>query len=156
MLRPYVLSFVALLLLAAHSPDDDLDALWAEAARTVAEGDYDAYAALYHPDAVYVNALSGESHPIAVALANWKPGFEATKTGQTTASVAFRFTQRLHSETTAHDTGIFRYTAQAEGEETSTVYIHFEALLVRSDGAWKWIMEYQKALATEKEWDAAG
>mgnify|MGYP006270696101 FL=1 len=33
-------------------PPDRLDAFWGEAERTIREGDVEAYAALYHPDAV--------------------------------------------------------------------------------------------------------
>ena len=33
-------------------------------------------------------------------------------------------------------------------------YIHFECLLVKKNGKWKTLMEYQKAEATLKEWEA--
>ena len=33
--------------------------------------------------------------------------------------------------------------------------LHFEALLVRKDGAWQIVMEYQKHPATDAEWEAA-
>lgn len=139
---------------AAVPANDSLDAFWDEAERTVREGDFEAYAALYHQDAVLVNGIAGTTQPIARALDGWKEGFDATRAGRMTATVDFRFTQRLRGDSTAHETGIFRYTATEDGE-TTTAYVHFEALLVRTDAGWRWLMEYQTERATPAEWRAA-
>jgi ketosteroid isomerase-like protein len=137
------------------STDIELDAFWAEISRTVAEGDFAGYAATYHSDAVLVSqSRGGVSIPIAKALDGWQQGFLDTQAGKTTANVIFRFTDRLHDETTAHETGIFHYTAKPADGEGADQYVHFEALLVRK-GDWKMIMEYQKEPATEAEWNAA-
>ena len=128
-----------------------VDALWAEVSRTVEAGDWEGYAATYHPDAVLVTVANQASYPIAAALQGWKQGFDDTKAGKQQSGVEFRFSQRIASETTAHDTGIFHYWAiNAEGER-SEYYVHFEALLVKKDG-WKMIMEYQKDATTADEW----
>lgn len=141
---------------AAYSQtSDELDAYWAELSQTVEEGDFEAYAALYHPDAVLVSAFSGDSYPIAQALAGWKQGFDDTAAGRAEAGVDFRLTQRLNDETTAHETGIFRYTFTPEGGEATVAPVHFEAVLVKKDGEWLMLMEYQKEMATEEEWEAA-
>lgn len=134
----------------------ELDAYWNELSRTVEEGDFEGYAALYHSDAVLVNLGGETSYPIAEALAGWEQGFADTREGGARAGVAFRFTQRLQDETTAHETGIFRYTFIPEGGEETVSLVHFEALLVKKDGRWVTVMEYQKQSATEAEWDAAG
>jgi len=133
----------------------ELDAYWAEVARTVVEGDFEGYAALYHPDAVLVARASG-SYPIADALAGWKPGFDDTREGRAVAGVEFRITERLNDGSTAHETGMFRYSIKSEGGEGQVALIHFEALLVKKDGRWLMVMEYQKDPATDEEWDAAG
>lgn len=104
---------------------DELDAYRAELSRTVERGDFEGYAALYHPDAVLVSGFSGESYPISQALSGWKQG-----------------------------SGIFRYTFTPEGGETTVAPVHFEALLVKKDGEWLMLMEYQKDMATEEEWGA--
>ncbi len=134
---------------------DELDAYWAEGARTVADGDFEGYASIYHPDAVLVVEGSG-SHPIAQALEGWKPGFEDTRQGRAEAGVEFRFTERLVGETTAHETGIFRYFLRPEEGEAQIALVHFEALLVKKDGRWLMLMEFQKGPATDAEWAAAG
>ncbi len=134
---------------------DELDAYWAEVARTVEEGDFEGYSALYHPDAVLVRQGSG-SAPIATALAAWKQGFDDTREGRAAAGVEFRFTQRLNGETTAHETGMFRYTLDPEDGEDVESLVWFEALLVKRDGEWLMVMEYQKDPATDEDWDAAG
>ena len=133
---------------------DELDAYWAELSRTVVEGDFEGYARLYHPDAVIV--LDGSAtHPIAVALAGWKQGFDDTRDGRAEAGVAFRFTSRLHDGTTAFESGMFRYTlSPAEGDDVVAL-VHFEGLLVKKDGRWSMVMERQKGPATDAEWEAA-
>lgn len=133
---------------------EELDAFWAEAARTVADGDFEGYGATYHEDAVLVNLSAGTSYPISSALAGWKQGFDDTAAGRMTAGVEFRFSQRLHDETTAHDTGIFRYHFQPQGQEEEAYLVHFEGLLVKKNGEWKLVMEYQKNAASQAEWDA--
>jgi ketosteroid isomerase-like protein len=133
----------------------ELDAFWSEVARTVAEGDFAGYAATYHPDAVLVNGASDTSYPIASALQGWEQGFIDTREGKMEASVEFRFTRRQNDETTAHETGIFHYSANPAEGNASDQLIHFEALLVKKDG-WKMVMEYQKTPATPEEWAAAG
>ncbi len=70
------------------------------------------------------------------------------------ASVEFIFSQRLGDATTAHETGMFLYSAtQADGKQ-SQEYIHFEGLLVKRDGRWKILMEYQKSQGTRAEYEA--
>ncbi len=148
-----LLAATAVLANDTDTVSQELDAYWAELGRTVATGDFQAYAAGYHPDAVYVSASKGESYPIASAFSRWQPGFEQTRLGETRASVTFRFSQRLHDATTAHETGIFRYTSQAAGEPETEQFMHFEALLVKQDG-WLTVMEYQKAPASREQWQA--
>lgn len=132
----------------------ETDAYWAEVSRTVAEGDFEAYADLYHEDAILVSGVSGEIYPISKALDGWKQGFDDTKAGKMTASVEFRFSQRIEGNTTAHNTGIFCYTSQAEGKKEHRSYVHFQGLLIKKDGEWKMMMEYQKEVADKKEWEA--
>ena len=156
------LASVALLLLVSPfafaqvhpSPATDLDDYWADVSKTIAAGDFDGYAATYHPDAVLVNGSQNKSYPISTALAGWKQGFDDTKAGKMTARVEFRFTRTMRDETTAHQTGIFHYSSTPVGGEMSEYFVHFEALLVYRDG-WKLMMEYQQHNATPKEWAAA-
>jgi ketosteroid isomerase-like protein len=133
----------------------ELDAYWAEVARTVGEGDFEGYGATYHSDAVLVNAMSGTSYPIAQALAGWRQGFDDTKAGKVEAGVEFRFTQRLSDGSTAHETGMFHYWVVSEEGQRTDQFVHFEALLVKKDG-WKMVMEYQKSVASRAAWEAVG
>ena len=132
----------------------ELDAYWDEVARTVEEGDFEGYAVLYHPDAVLVTDGSG-SQPIADALAGWKQLFVDTADGNADASVEFRMTGRLNDETTAHETGMFRYSFTPRGGNEGVSLVHFTALLVKRDGVWLMLMEHQKTPATAEEWEAA-
>ncbi|MBI1375854.1 MAG: hypothetical protein GC159_24360 [Phycisphaera sp.] len=133
----------------------ELDAFWAEVSRAVNTGDFAAYKATCHDDGVLVSGIRRSTQPLSVALARWKKEFDATKAGTMRASVEFRFAQRFNDATTAHETGIFLYKQVDTLKHTDIAeYIHFESLLVKRDGRWQTMMEYQKSKATPEEWDA--
>lgn len=135
----------------------ELNAYWNNLAKTVAVGDFEGYGDGYHKDAVIVFA-SGKnktSVPLKKALAGWKQGFIDTKNGKNRSHVSFRFSQRIGDATTAHETGIFLYaTSDADGKNKKEYPTHFEMLLVKKNGKWLGVMEYQKSNATLKEWNA--
>jgi len=132
----------------------ELDAYWAEVSRAVREGDFEGYKATCHEEGVLVSGSRRNSQPLSEALARWKQEFAATKSGRIKANVKFKFSQRFGDSTTAHETGIFRYsTVDSEGEGQDE-YIHFEGLLVKKNGKWTILMEYQKSKATLQEWKA--
>ena len=129
-----------------------LDKFWSEIQAAVRNGDYERYKATCHPSGVLVSGAKKTSYPLSKALAGWKQGFLDTKSGKMKANVEFKFTQRWGDETTAHETGIFHYwTVDANGTRKDD-YAHFEALLVKENG-WRTLMEYQKAPASENEWE---
>jgi ketosteroid isomerase-like protein len=132
----------------------ELDAYWAVVSKAVNTGDFEAYAATCHPEGVLVSGGKQMSQPLAAALARWKQEFTDTRDGKMKASVEFRFSRRIGDATTAHETGIFLYTAQPEGGPPKAEHIHFEALLVKKADTWKILMENQKGPATEAEWQA--
>ena len=132
---------------------EELDAYWAEVSRTVAEGDFEGYVATCHPAGVLVSGKSESSHPLASALEKWKKEFDETKAGGMKASVDFRFEQRWGDDCTAHETGIFRYASHIKGGEETVAYIELEALLVKKEGSWKVLMEFQKDEKTKVDWD---
>lgn len=135
----------------------ELDRFWNEVSRTVREGDFEGYKTAYHEDAVVIFATTENktSMSISTALADWKEDFTNVKTGKRTNNVEFRFSQRIGNETTAHQRGIFFYTSiDRNGKFIANSFIHFEALLVKRNSTWFLLMEYQKAKATEKEWEA--
>ncbi len=129
-----------------------LNAYWAEVARSVREGDFEGYRATCHPEGVLVSGSRATSYPLAKALEGWKQGFVDTKAGRRKATVEFRFGQRWGDETTAHETGIFRYVAEDGEGHRQESFVHLEALLVRQD-SWRMLMEHQKAAATPDDWN---
>ncbi|MEP5611031.1 MAG: nuclear transport factor 2 family protein [Cyclobacteriaceae bacterium] len=135
----------------------ELDRYWERLNKTVIEGDFEGNKNCFHKDAVIIFA-SGKnktSVPISSALEGWKEGFKKTKEGKVKVNIELRFSQRIGNETTAHETGIFTYTATDNSSKTSSKYIiPFEMLLVKRDGRWYGMMEYQKPYATQEEWDA--
>ncbi|MDA8961855.1 hypothetical protein N9H37_00665 [Congregibacter sp.] len=137
----------------------ELDQYWSSVAHYLAVGDYEGLVTTYHPDAVLVSESLGTSYPIAKALVRWKPGILATKAGEAMSMVEFKVTERLFSETTSHEKGMFHFKTGPIGEGASDAdvqeaYVHFEALLLK-DGSWTMVMEYQQQEASLAEWEAA-
>ncbi|HEC44708.1 MAG TPA: hypothetical protein ENI20_17975 [Bacteroides sp.] len=129
----------------------ELDKYWKEVSRTISEGDFVAYTATFHEKATLVTDINAKAYPIANALARWKKDFDDTKAGLRKSSVEFRFRKRLGDNTTAHESGIFYYSYEENGEKNG-YYIEFEGLLVK-EGIWKMMMEYQKSELTKEDWD---
>lgn len=130
---------------------------WAEVSRAVKEGDFEGYKATCHDNAVLVttSGKNKQSYPMTAALTRWKQGFTDTKDGKQKDNVSFRFSQRIGDETTAHETGIFYFTSHdRQGKLLSEGYTHMEALLVKYNGKWQILMEYQKTKATLEEWNS--
>ena len=96
---------------------------------------------------------SGTSQLNSPFMVGAEPEFAANRGEGASASVAFRFTQRLHDEVTAHETGIFRYANTPSGGTERVALVHFDALLVKKNGKWLMLMEYQRQRATQQEWD---
>ena len=132
----------------------ELDAYWAEVSRSVKEGDFDAYKATCHPEAVLVSGSKKTSYPLSKALERWKVEFDDTKAGDRESSVVFRFSHRFGDGSTAHEAGVFLYSFKLPGEPLKKEYIKFEALLVKKPDGWKILMEYQMEPVTAAEWDA--
>lgn len=133
---------------------EQLDAYWAEVSRAVNEGDFEAYKATCHPKAVLISGTRKVSYPLSQALERWEQEFIDTKAGKISASVDFRFSERYGDETTAYENGMFLYTQTPEGGEPKPEYIGLEALLVKEDGDWKIMMEYQREVLTKADWEA--
>jgi ketosteroid isomerase-like protein len=132
----------------------ELDALWTEVSRSVREGDFAAFSATCHPEAVLVSGIRSTCYPLAQALARWEQEFIDTREGSRRSDVHFRFSRRLGDATTAFETGIFLYEFQVGDEAPKQEYIHLEALLTKTTDGWQIILENQKAIATKTEWDA--
>ncbi|MGC6582007.1 MAG: hypothetical protein ACON4K_06740 [Akkermansiaceae bacterium] len=146
------LAMLALVLPLQADRVKELDAFWVEVSRSVKEGDFEGYKATCHPDAVLVSGKKKTSYAITQALEGWKEGFEDTKAGKMKASVEFRFFKRVGDATTAHETGMFKYTSSKGEGIPQTAYIHFIALLVKKE-KWLVLMENQISEGTEQEWN---
>ena len=132
---------------------EELDVYWGKVSTAVETGDWEGYGRTCHPEGVLVNGVKGSSSPLRDALIRWKPEFDATKEGIRVSKVEFRFSHRYGDERTAHETGVFAYSFQMEGEKLKKEYVHFEALLVKKEGRWLMMMEYQKSAATKEKWE---
>lgn len=139
----------------SHTPRiAELDAYWAEVSRSVREGDFKAYTATCHPEAVLISGARGTTQPLTTALSRWKKDFSDTKEGKVRGNVEFRFSKRIGDFTTAHEIGVFRYTTLSDTAPPKYDYMRLEAILVKRADAWKILIENQVGPATEADWNA--
>jgi hypothetical protein len=125
--------------------------VWSVISKTVAEDDIVGMGKLYAPDAVLVTPK--ETTPIKQALDRWGRDMVAAKGRGDRATVEFRFSVRQDNATTAFEAGMFKYTQITKAGVSKPQYIPFEALLVKTGGQWRMLMERQLPAVTQAEWD---
>lgn len=150
----FFLTFILGGILVAGDTLGELDEYWNRVSKAVRTGNLEAYRATCHPDGVLISGKAKKSELLSQALIRWGKEFADTKAGKMQADVKFRFSGRITGKDTAHEKGIFLYSSKKKGEEWKKDYVHFEALLVKKDGEWKILMEFQKSSATQKEWES--
>ena len=152
-----VLSFIAVTTFAnaADKTLEELDNYWRAMEQTVVDGEFEKYAAAYHPDAILVSGFSNNSYLIGKAFQRWEQWFDDTKAGKVKAGVQFIWTDRKVSENTAYETGLFNYFSTDKNGEPQHFIAHIEALLVKKQGKWLMMMEKQTKKASQQEWDNA-
>ena len=147
---------VILLIQSVYAEDNvinELNAAWNKLEQTVSNGDFRSFKSVYHRDAVLVNGISKSSYPIKKAFEGWLQGFTDTKSGEITAHLDVKFSERIFDEFSAHETGVFHYyTINKKGQQSDT-YVHFESLWVKKNNRWIMMMEYQKSRSDETEWN---
>lgn len=124
--------------------------VWSVISTTVVEHDIAGMGRLYAPDAVLVTPKG--TSPIKDALDRWGRDMVAMKARGDKATVEFRFSRRQDDSTTAFEVGMFKYTVTAKGVSTPNIH-PFEALLVKTNGQWRIVMERQFDAVTQAEWD---
>ena len=140
----------------ADPVEAELDAFWTEVARTVSEGDLEGMRATYHPDAVHVpwDSTSYRTQPISKAGDNLPESTARTRAGLQQPNVEFRFTSRIHDETTAHEVGMVHFWRTVPNGERTDAYGLVDSYLVKKEGRWMILVEIQRWDFTEADWDA--
>ena len=135
---------------AAQSLEIDQQ-VWSPIAATVAADDIVGMGRLYFPEAVVVTPKG--TTPIKGMLEKWGKDMVAAKARGDRATVEFRFSLRQDDSTTAFEAGMFKYTVITKAGTSTPQYIPFEALLGKSSGSWRVLMERQLPAVTQAEWD---
>jgi len=132
--------------------DAELNKYWLNISRAVNTGDFAAYKASYHEDAVYISELTKTSIPIREAFKDWQQSFNDTKEAKIKVNLQFKFSQRLGDEKTAFETGVFLYTSVDRSGLETVKFLRFEAVLVKRK-RWQMLLEHQKLDSNKIEWD---
>ena len=126
-------------------------AIWSVFTATVASEDIVGMGRVYFPEAVLVTPKG--TTPIKATLERWGRDMLAAKPRGDKATVEFRFSVRQDDSTTAFEAGLFKYTVITKAGESKPQFVPFEALLVKTNGTWRVLMERQFAAVTQAEWD---
>jgi hypothetical protein len=86
-------------------------------------------------------------------MVRWTEGMAKAKREGGRSTVAFRFARRQDNPKTAFESGIFKLTDYDRAGVATVVFIPFEMLLVKKDGAWRILMERQLARVDEAAWN---
>ena len=137
---------------AAQDPiEAELDAFWSDVVSSVENWSVDAQKATYHPDAIYVS-----DHEESYRTRRMVDEFAevgADDAAPPVATLAFRFSSRVHDALTAHEVGVFRFHEQ--GKEA--FYGGVDSYLVKTDGRWLILVEIQRGGGlSQADWDALG
>jgi hypothetical protein len=130
--------------------DIDRD-VWSVFVATVANDDIVRMGEAYFPNAVVVTP--GGTSPIKETLDRWGRDMVAAKAKGNKATVEFRFSRRQDDAATAFESGIFKYTVIDKSGARTPKFYPFEALLGKTNGKWRVLMERQFAEVTQAEWD---
>jgi len=137
---------------AAQDPiEAELDAFWMGVVSSVENWDIDAQEATYHPDAISVmdHEASYRTRLIADVFAEARDSASVPPD----ATLAFRFSSRVHDETTAHEVGMYRF--HQAGQEP--FYGGVNSYLVKKNGRWLILLEIMRREGLEQaEWETLG
>jgi len=130
----------------------DTNSLYERLITSVDKADFKMMASAYHPDAVLVK--KDKTTPIKQALIRWtKEGTSWAKEGGT-ASLEFRFSNRVVNKTSSFEKGIYKYKTISKSGDEKVYLVHIENLSVKRNGEWVTLMEKQLSAATEQEWNS--
>jgi len=136
----------------APTTSRDIDReVWSVFVATVAAADIVGMGRAYSPKAVLVTPKG--TTPIKETLERWGKDMVAAKQKGDRATVEFRFSLRQDDRTTAFQAGIFKYTVIARSGASTPQFYPFEALLEKTGGRWRVLMERQFAAVTQADWD---
>ena len=149
-------AFCALLVVGAAAQSASSTAeidrtVWSVISKTVVDDDIVGMARLYENNAVLVTPKG--TTPIKEALERWGRDMVTNKGRGDRATVEFRFSHRQDDTNTAFEVGMFKYTVTTKAGVSRPQHVPFEALLVKTGGQWRLVMERQLPALTEAEWD---
>ena len=135
-----------------ESPTAEIDRqVWSVISKTVVDDDIVGMAKLYENNAVLVTPNA--TTPIKEALERWGKDMVTNKGRGDRASVEFRFSHRQDDRNTAFEVGMFKYTVTTKAGVSKPQYVPMEALLVKTGGQWRIVMERQLPALTQADWD---
>ncbi|MDG5492070.1 nuclear transport factor 2 family protein [Psychroserpens sp. SPM9] len=75
-------------------------------------------------------------------ISNYKNQFQAAKSEGTTYDISLRFFERINTNTTASERGVYRLIINKEKPDEQTYYGQFHVIMKKENGDWKITMDY--------------
>ena len=122
----------------------DINTTWAKFYKAFATLDYTLMAEIHAEDLVRV---SGGRRIIDydTYIKNYKASFERDDKAGHTSTISLRFFERLCTDTTASERGIYKLVRNKGTEQEQAYYGQFHVLFKKRDGVWKITMDYDSS-----------
>ena len=121
-----------------------INAVWAKFYKAYTTLDYTIMAEIHAKELVRVSG-GQKILDYDIYINNYKAGFERDKLTGQTSEISLRFFERLNTNTTASERGIYKLVRNKGTDKERAYYGQFHVLLKKIDGEWKITMDYDSS-----------
>lgn len=123
---------------SAQSPQQEINQqIWKTFIKSYNSFDTDLFMSLYSKDVIRVPRDDKKIFSFAEYKKTINRDNQFNKNYNIKASLEIRFTERIHTATTAYETGIYKINLVENTGKKATVYSKFMVILRKENGAWK-------------------
>ncbi len=142
---PFLTSFL-LLSATAQTPHQEINQqIWKTFIKSYNSFDTELFMSLYSKDIIRIPRDDKKIFSFAEYKKNINRENQFNKNYNIKASLEVRFTERVHTATTAYETGIYKIDLVENTGKKATVYSSFMVILRKENGSWKIFVDADSA-----------
>ena len=104
--------------------------------------DYQLMAEIHAKDLIRIPANQKMILDYETYIDGYKKSFQEAKEKKETRSISLRFFERIVNDSVATDRGVYKFSLNKNTPEERNYYGQFHVLLVKREGSWKILMDY--------------
>lgn len=116
--------------------------VWSKFYQAYEQSDHTLMEEIHSTKLIRVPANSGNVFGYEQAMNNYRSSFQRAKEKGEKRTIALRFFERLYSESSGSERGIYELSIKQEGKETKKYYGQFHVLLIKQNDSWKILVDY--------------